>query len=203
MPNVCCIEHPFISTQGAASMKKMLYPLIVGILVGLTGCATTPPQPRTFDQLGHFSTTPLNKQSFRVSFQAPQRMDWGTAEEITLLKAAQTTVKQGFSFFKVQNDPSNRSQQPPRQAIIYNSPQYQPYGFSRRYPGYWPDPFYNSTELVDIDPIQVAYTIECYRPHEAPKDAFDARLILQSLGQKYGVSPTGDVLPPATVTVTK
>ena len=27
-------------------------------------------------------------------------------------------------------------------------------------------------------------------------DAFDAHLILQSLGQKYGLSPTGDVLQP-------
>lgn len=38
-------------------------------------------------------------------------MSFGTAEEITLLKAAQTTVQNGFQFFRVLNDqvivPSN------------------------------------------------------------------------------------------------
>ncbi|MGE8563011.1 MAG: hypothetical protein ACN6NM_04365, partial [Acinetobacter bohemicus] len=34
-------------------------------------------------------------------------------------------------------------------------------------------------------------------------DAFDASLILQSLGQKYGLSPTGQVLAPQMPTTTK
>lgn len=177
-------------------MKKYSYAMIIAALIGLGGCASVATQPKTFDQLGRFSTTPLNQQSFRVGFEAPYRMDWGTAEEITLLKAAQITVKKGFSFFKVLNDPSNRSQQAPRQALVYSAPHYYPYGYARRYPGYWPDPFYNSADVVNIDPIQVAYTIECYQEKEAPKDAFDARLILKSLGQKYGLSPTGDVIMP-------
>ncbi len=38
---------------------------------------------------------------------------------------------------------------------------------------------------------------------EAPSDAFDASLILQSLGQKYGLSPTGQVLAPQVAPKTK
>ncbi|MFE1969278.1 hypothetical protein ACFMJR_10265, partial [Acinetobacter baumannii] len=48
-----------------------------------------------------------------------------------------------------------------------------------------------------IDPVQASYTIECYRDQkQAPQDAFDATLILKSIGQKYGLSPTGELLPP-------
>lgn len=179
-------------------MKKYLYATALASLLFVTGCATTPSKPQTFDQLGKFSTIPLNQNMYRISFQAPLRMDWGTAEEITLLKAAQTAMQNGFPFFKVLNDPSNRMTQAPRQAVVYSAPTYYPYGVYNRYPGYWSDPFYGSREVVDIDPIQVIYSIECFKPNAAPQEAFDARLILQSLGAKYGLSPTGQVLPAIT-----
>ena len=45
------------------------------------------------------------------------------------------------------------------------------------------------SHVVNIDPVQVSYTIECYRDQkQAPQDAFDATLILKSIGQKYGLS---------------
>lgn len=176
-------------------MKSLLIALsLVGTLL-VSGCVTTPSKPRTFDQLGHFSTTPLNQKTYRVSFQGSSNMSFGTAEEITLLKAAQTTLQNGFQFFKVQNDPSNRTQQPPRQAVVYSSPVY-PYGYGyRRHPMFF-DPFYDVPQVVTIDPVQVSYTISLYKDQKAaPDDAFDARLILQSLGLKYGLSPTGEILP--------
>lgn len=177
-------------------MKNHILVLGLAAALSLSGCAMTPSKPLTFDQLGRFSQTPLNAQSYRISFQARPNMSFGTAEEITLVKAAQTTVKNGFRFFKVLNDPSNRSQQPPRQAVVYSSPMYAPYGYYRRHPGFWSDPFYDMPRVIDIDPIQVSYTIECYRDQKkAPSDAFDAQLILQSLGSKYGLGPTGEMLP--------
>jgi hypothetical protein len=167
--------------------------------IAFTGCVTTPSQPLTFDQLGQFSAYPLNSQSYRISFQARPNMSYGTAEEIALLKAAQTTVQKGFRYFKVLDDPSNRSQQPPRQAVVYPTPTYSAYGFYSRYPYYGRDPFFDQPRIVNLDPIQVAYSIECYQDKKTkPSDAFDATLILQSLGQKYGLSPTGQVLPPIT-----
>lgn len=175
----------------------------------LSGCAITPSKPLTFDQLGQFSQTPLNAHSYRISFQARPNMSFATAQEITLLKAAQTTVHNGFRTFKVVNDPSNLSQQPPRQALVYPSAMYSPYaysryGYSRRHPGFWPDPFDDMPRVVNIDPVQVSYTIKCYKDQKkAPDDAFDAYLILQSLGAKYGLNPSGQVLQPQTPTTTK
>ncbi|MEB3864181.1 MULTISPECIES: CC0125/CC1285 family lipoprotein [Acinetobacter] len=179
-------------------MKYLSLCLALGTALTLTACATMPSKPRTFDQLGQFSAYPLNAQTFRISFQADPNMSYGAAEEITLVKSAQTTVQKGFRFFKVQNDPSNQSQKPPRQAVVYPSaPSFYPYGYGRRYPGFWHDPFYDYPQVVNIDPVQVSYTIECYRDQkQAPQDAFDATLILKSIGQKYGLSPTGELLPP-------
>lgn len=170
--------------------------MLVGTLV-FSGCATTPHAPRTFNQLGQFSTYPLNQNTFRVSFKASPNMNYGTAEEITLLKAAQVTVQKGFRYFTVLQDPSNQLQKPPRQAVIYSAPDFYPPGFYRRFPGFWSDPFYDSPRVVNLDPIEVSYSISCTQTQSGDnKNAFDARLILGSLGQKYGLSPNGEVLVP-------
>ena len=88
-------------------MKKMIFAVAIAAALGFTGCATTPSKPLTFEQLGRYSATPLNAQSYRISFQARSNMSYGTAEEITLVKAAQTTLKNGYQYFKVLDDPSN------------------------------------------------------------------------------------------------
>lgn len=182
-------------------MKTKLIALTL-LTLALAGCASTPSKPRTFDQLGRFNTYPMNTQTYRISFEADPNMNYGVAEEITLVKAAQTTVKNGFRYFKVLDDPSNLTNKPPRQAVVYHSPSFYPYGYYprgyyRRYPGYWPDPFYDTPQVVNIDPVQVSYTIECYKEKDkVPSDAFDAMLILKSLGQKYGLTSTGEVIQP-------
>ena len=84
-------------------MKKILIACALATGLSLVGCASTPSKPLTFDQLGRFSNTPLNTSTYRISFQARPNMSYGTAEEITLVKAAQTTVQNGYRFFKVLN----------------------------------------------------------------------------------------------------
>lgn len=180
---------------------KTLFSLVIIAAIGLTtGCATTPKAPKTFNQLGQFSAVPLNQNTYRIGFQADQNMNYGVAEEITLIKAAQTAMQNGFQFFKVMDDPSNANQKPSRQTVIYSSPSfypYGPYGYYRHHPGFWPDPFYDTPQVVNIDPIQISYTIQCYKDQKrAPSEAFDASLILKSLGPKYGLSATGEVLLP-------
>ncbi len=185
-------------------MNKMIIAAALTTALGLTGCATTPSKPLTFEQLGQYSATPLNAQSYRISFQARPNMRYGTAEEITLVKAAQTTLQNGFQYFKVMDDPSNRSQKPPRQAVIYPDPMPYPYGYYRRHPGFWPTPFYDVPQVVTLDPTQVSYSITCYKDRaKAPQDAFDARLILQSLGAKYGLDSQGHPLPVTTTPTQK
>lgn len=176
-------------------MHKLIPCLGFSLVLGLSACSTLPSQPRSFEQLGQFSSYPLNSQTYRVGFKATSNLSYGTAEEITLVKAAQVTMKNGFRYFKVLNDPSNRTQQPPRKAVVYPDPMFYPYGF--RSPRFY-DPLYNMPQVVTIDPVEVSYTIECYKDQKnVPSDAFDATLILKSIGQKYGVSATGEVLPPA------
>ncbi|ANF83032.1 hypothetical protein A3K93_13110 [Acinetobacter sp. NCu2D-2] len=177
-------------------MKKVMLGLCTAALIGLSGCASTPTKPLTFDQLGQFTATPLNQNSYRVSFTARPNMSLGTAEEIALLKSAQITVQNGFQFFKVIDDPSNQAQKPARQAIVYPQNNFPPYGMYRRSPYYWSNPFYEAPYTVTLEPAQVSYTIQCFKEKKQPDDAFDARLILQSLGQKYGVGPRGEVLQP-------
>ncbi len=50
-------------------MKNSILGLSMVVALALSGCATTPSKPLTFDQLGQFSNTPLNAQSYRISFQ--------------------------------------------------------------------------------------------------------------------------------------
>lgn len=178
-------------------MQKMWLILALSASLSFVGCATTPQQPLSFDQLGQFNQYPLNQNSYRISFQAHPKLSFATAEEITLLEAARTTLAQGFVYFKVMDDPSNRSQKAPRQTVVYD--EVYPYpAFPYRRMGMWHDPiFYNPPRVVNIDPIQVSYSIICYKENQQPQDSFDARLILQSLGQKYGVSPTGQILTPS------
>lgn len=183
-------------------MQKMIMSLTLLAALSLSGCVSLPAQPRTFDQLGQFSTVPLNAQTYRIRFQGNANMNFGTAEEITLVKAAQTASLNGFQFFKVMDDPSNRTQQPPRKTVVYPNSTLYPYGYGLRRQGPFYDPFYDTPQVLTLDPVQVAYTITCFKNSKtAPSDAFDARLILQSLGQKYGVSPTGQVLQPQSTEV--
>ena len=165
----------------------------------LSGCASVASKPKSFNQLGQFSTYPLNQHTFRVSFQAGHDIGYGTAEEIALVKAAQTTLQQGFRYFRVQDDPSNARHKIQRQAVIYPSPMYRPYGYYRRYPVF-ADPFYDLPQVVNLDPIEISYTIEFFQQQQPSSEAFDAQLILQTLGEKYGLSPTGEVLRPSVAT---
>lgn len=183
---------------------KRLRPVMLGAIcvVFISGCATTPPQPRTFNQLGQFGQVALNNALYRISFKAPSNMPYSNAEEINLLHAAQVTVQQGFDAFKVINDPSNRiNEQQPRQAVVYPdrsfySPFYTPYGYGRYRYSMWDDPFFNAPYVVDVPPREISYTVQMYKTQLAPADTFEARRILQSLGAKYGVRPDGSVIVP-------
>ncbi len=81
-------------------MKYLSLCLALGTAITLSACSTVPSKPKTFDQLGQFSAYPLNAQTFRISFQADPNMSYGAAEEITLVKSAQTTVQKVSAFLK-------------------------------------------------------------------------------------------------------
>jgi hypothetical protein len=156
-------------------------------LLLLSGCVMSPAKPRAFASLGQFEQYQLNTAIFRVSFRGDPDMSQGTAEEITLLKTAKTTVEAGYRYFSVVNESKPR----PRRTVVY--PDYPPFGFygHRRWPyGFYNDPFYSST-VYNIDPVEVSYTIHCSKAPSSQKDEFDAQLILASLGPKYYLNADG------------
>lgn len=181
-------------------MPKILLPLLICIV--LSACASSPKSSPQLHLNTHFSTIPLNNQSYRIRLQAPTNMSQGTAEEMTLVKSAQLTVQQGYTHFKLLNDPNQ--QQTPRQTAIYQQPIYLPlyspyysrYHANPYFHSFLDDPFFNPpTTVIYNEPIDIVYHIEIFKEN-IPNDAFDARLILQHLGQKYGVSSTGDIISP-------
>lgn len=181
---------------------KIIQALTISIVLAtLVGCASTPKQPRTFNQLGQFQEIPLNENSYRIGFRTHPDASYGYAEEVTLLKSAQVTVQQGFDAFKVIDDPTNRTnQQQQRQTVVYPSrPYYSSFGFHDRfydpfYRPYWHDPFFDTPYVVNVDPVEVAYTIQMFQSNMAPSDAFDARRILEAIGGKYGLRADGSVI---------
>jgi hypothetical protein len=177
-------------------MNNLIKMLLLCGTISLVGCATVPKQPKSFAQLGQFQAIPLNNATYRVSFKADDDdLSYGTAEELTLLKAAQVTVQQQFDFFKVINDPSNQlNQKKARRVTVYNNRPYYPY--YRYYGPFWHDPFYDMPYSVYADPVEIAYSIQVFKKDQAPHDAFDAHRILQSLGGKYGLAADGSALPP-------
>lgn len=163
--------------------------LLLGIAVFLTACQSVPTPPAQ----ASYQTIPLNQDSYRISLTAPLRWSRGDAEEMALFKTAQFTLSQGFDHFKVLFDPSNQvSQQAnsPRQALVYPAFAYPSYGYPYR-GGYgrgwsaWDDPFWSAPYVVNIEPIEVAYTIKLFKKQYAPADSFDAQGIFDSLSPKY------------------
>lgn len=179
-------------------IKTFNFAILGCLILTATGCVSTPQAPKTFAQLGQFQQVPLNANTYRVNFKADHNASYGHAEEIALVKSAQLTLQEGFEFFKVIDDPSNRlNQKTQRQAIVYpaSPPMHTfPGYYSSRYrhhPLYWPDPFYDAPYTVNLDPVEVSYTIQVFKKAQAPGDAFEARRILESLGDKYQLNADG------------
>lgn len=184
-------------------MKSLPYIGLISVACMFSGCTTVPMKPKTFHELGQFQHIPLNSSTHRIQFKADPHFSYGHAEEITLVKSAQFTLQQGFDFFKVVDDPSNRlNQHMPRQTVVYpQRSMWDHYNYHPRYrnhPLLWNDPFFDTPYTVELDPVEVSYTIQLYKKALAPADAFEARRILEALGDKYQLNPDGStkIIPP-------
>ena len=174
--------------------------IIVSAIALVSGCVSSPSsqQPRTLNQLGLFQNVPLNATTYRIQFKPHQDISYGHAEEITLVKSAQFTLQEGYEFFKVLDDPSNRlNQQAPRQTVVYPyRSSVDPFYYHPRYrnrPLFWNDPFFDVPYTVNLDPVEVSYTIQVYKKELAPADAFEAHRILQYLGERYQLNADGTI----------
>ncbi|ALH95790.1 hypothetical protein AOY20_09750 [Acinetobacter equi] len=184
-------------------MRRIIVKLIpasiaLALVMTMSGCALAPTQPLTFNQLGEFSAYPLSKESFRIAYKARDSISYSQAQNITLVKAAQTAVLNGYQYFTILNGPTTVNRKPQTEVVYPNAGWAPgPWGpMGGMGPG-WSDPFYGMPQTVTTGPAEIAYNIECYKnEQDAPTKAYDARLILQSIGSQYGVTPTGQVLTP-------
>ncbi|MDI2091796.1 CC0125/CC1285 family lipoprotein [Commensalibacter oyaizuii] len=176
-------------------MKFKAFSAAILLTLAVSGCST---QPLTFNQLGDFTTYPLNTNTFRVSYIANDNITYTAAQNIVLVKAAQTTVLNGYQYFTIVGGPSAVHDKPQR-TVTYPYGTWGSYGWGG--PGWWGpgpgwgDPFYGMPQVVTTGPAEIAYNIQCYHnAHDAPANAYNASMILETLGQRYGVLPTGQVL---------
>ncbi|OTG85346.1 hypothetical protein B9T31_12790 [Acinetobacter sp. ANC 4558] len=180
-------------------MKKLIPASIaLALVMTMSGCAITPTQPLTFNQLGEFSAYPLSKESFRISYKARDSVSYSQAQNITLVKAAQTAVLNGYQYFTILNGPTTVNRKPQSEVVYPNAGWGAgPWGPWAGFGPGWSDPFYGVPQTIRTGSAEIAYNIECYQNEkDAPAKAYDARLILQSIGSQYGVTPTGQVLTP-------
>lgn len=192
-------------------MKKLIPTSIaLALLLSMSGCALTPSKPLSFNQLGEFSAYPLSEQDFRISYKARDSISYSQAQNITLVKAAQTAVLNGFQYFTILNGPTTVHRKPQTEEVYPNEgwgPGPGAWGPGGGWgPGGWgpSDPFYGMPQTIRTGTSEIAYNIECYKTKaNAPAKAYDAQLILQSIGAQYGVTPTGQVLPPQPAAPTK
>lgn len=185
-------------------MKLIPASIALALVMTMSGCALAPTQPLTFNQLGEFSAYPLSKESFRIAYKARDSISYSQAQNITLVKAAQTAVLNGYQYFVILNGPTTVNRKPQTEVVYPNAGWGPgPWGWGGMGPG-WSDPFYGMPQTITTGPAEIAYNIECYKNEsDAPAKAYNASLILQSIGAQYGVTPTGQVLMPQPATPAK
>lgn len=171
--------------------------LALAAVVMLSGCVVAPSKPQSFASLGQFEQYQLNTAIYRIRFSGNPDMSPATAEEISLLKAAKTTLDAGYRYFTVLDQSKSA---PSRRAVVYpdhlaGPNWYGPYGPRSRWPyprhGWgWNDPFYEGV-VYNLDPVEVSYTIKCSNTASQKGEEFDARLIMTTLGPKYYLNTDG------------
>lgn len=80
-------------------MSHIKRTIIASIAATLVACSSTPYQPQSFR--GGFSESQLDKNVFRVTFQGNAYTSIEAAQEMTLLRCAELTQRNGFTHFAI------------------------------------------------------------------------------------------------------
>lgn len=86
------------SVLGVASFYTLRVLLLVLLVLSLSACAT-PYQEK--GNLGGYSETRLSENVFRVNFEGNVLIDRATVSDYALLRAAETVLEHGYSYFLV------------------------------------------------------------------------------------------------------
>ncbi|MEC7120503.1 MAG: hypothetical protein VXW65_11455 [Pseudomonadota bacterium] len=180
-------------------MKRQLLVLSLSALL-LAGCTSM--QPRSFSSLGQFDQFQLNDQLYRIRYVGNGYTRQSEAEQIALVQAARVTLKHGYRYFNVVEDPSSSRVVPAQRpwnmglSVYAGSGYYQPYSpYHSYYGGGWllhdrfHSPYFSDWDWNDR--VQVNYTIAVSKTKSKQQTQFDAQTIMRSLGSRYNLNPDG------------
>lgn len=157
---------------------------IVSLLVPLvlSACATTY-QPQSFT--GGFTETQLDKNVFRVSFQGNGYTARERAEDFTLLRSAELTLKNGFNYFVIVDGKSGTDYSAfttPTQSTTYGSANvYGNTAYGRA------TTTTTGGQTVVVQRPSSTNTIVCMNDKPEGVFAYDAAFVYRSLSGKYGL----------------
>jgi hypothetical protein len=181
-------------------MRKKILVLAAALAVttALAACETpTPYQPNVPGQTtGGFSEVRVEPDRWRVTFAGNSMTSRETVEAYLLFRAAELTTQQGYDWFSIVTQHTERN----ARTYVDPDPLYHPwygYGFWRptwRYYGhgfgwrtwdpFWGDPFW--ADGYDVQTIQKFEASAEIQMHHGPKPAddpaaFDARAVIENL----------------------
>ena len=153
-------------------------------MLAMSGCATSY-QPQSFS--GGFTESQLDTNVFRVSFKGNGYTSAERAEEMSLLRSADLTLKNGFTHFSIV-DGRSRTESSSYTTPIQSST-------SGTISTYGNTSSLNATtrqtggETYNIAKPSTTNTIVCFvgKPANAGF-VYDAQFVFNSLSQKYGVA---------------
>ncbi|MFD2177758.1 CC0125/CC1285 family lipoprotein [Veronia pacifica] len=164
-------------------MKKLS--VLILVLACLQGCATTY-QSNGFT--GGYSETQIDENVFKVTFKGNAYTSKERASDFTLLRSAELTLQNGFTYFAVidaNSYSSNSTYTTPTtsntSASFYGSGSYT-YGnaTTTTYGG----------QTYNISKPNSSNTIVCFKEKPENLFSYNAKFTYKSISQKYGIFPT-------------
>lgn len=157
--------------------------LFVSALLSLVAACATTYQPKSFS--GGFSETQLDTNVFRVSFNGNGYTSRDRAEDFTLLRSAELTLKNGFTHFVIVDGRAGTDYSsfttPTQTATTGSASVYGNTVYGRS----------NSTttggQTFTVQKPNLTNTIVCLGGKPDGVFAYDAAFIYRSLSEKYGV----------------
>ncbi len=164
-------------------MKKLVFVLASSALI-LSACATqTPYAARSSDDSYGFSEQRIESNRYRVTFRGNSLTSRETVEDYLLYRAAELTLKNGYDYFTVVEDDTEKTTR--YRSSGFAGPIY--YGRGRRFPYYgygydWgPSRYdYELRESNRYTAIAYIVMVKGQKPNKAT--AYNAREVVDNLG---------------------
>jgi hypothetical protein len=161
-------------------MKRFYQAILAVLVVALGGCATGY-QSSGFS--GGFSETQLAPDVFRISFAGNGFTSGERAQDFAMLRAADLSVKHGFTHFAVINEANSMA----RQTITTPGQSYTTGNVNvvggRAY--YSAQSTYVPGANIDVFKPRSGLLIRCFRGQPKGTYGFDARFLQSSIRAKY------------------